>query len=108
MHVRWSSLAAVLVASVLAASASVSAGAAPAAPGRYIVTVRDGVDVEAFARGVGRRDDASVDRVYTHALRGFAGRMSAAGVAALRRDPAVTRVEPDGVAHTTITQTSAP
>ena len=94
----------------MAASAATGAGAAPSAPAsaRYIVTVRDNVDVESFARGVGRRDDSTVDHVYTHALRGFAGRMSAASVASLRSNPGVVRVEADGVAHTTITQTSAP
>jgi subtilisin family serine protease len=74
-----------------------------AIPGRFIVTVRDGVaaPVVAAAHGV------APDYVYTHVLNGFAGSMSEAARAGLLRDARVLRVEQDGIATTSVTQTNA-
>jgi subtilisin family serine protease len=72
-------------------------------PGRFIITVRDGVDPAAVAVVHG----VSPDFVYRHALNGFAGAMSDAARTGLLRDARVLRVEPDGIARTTATQSNA-
>jgi subtilisin family serine protease len=72
-------------------------------PGRFIVTLRDGDNPADVAREYG----VQPDHVYSHALNGFAGAMSEAARGGLMRDARVTNVEPDGIAHTTGTQTSA-
>jgi subtilisin family serine protease len=71
-------------------------------PGRFIVTLREGVSPAAVAAEHGVRPDF----VYTTVLNGFAGAMSDAARDGLLRDARVSRVEPDGVAHTTTTQTN--
>lgn len=70
-------------------------------PGRFIVTVRDGVD----PAGVARAHGVSPDYLYRSALNGFAGSISDAARAGLLRDVRVTRVEPDGIATIVTTQT---
>lgn len=86
-----------------AATLSQAAAAAGIIPGRFIVTVRDGVNPSAVARDHG----VAPDYVYTHALNGFAGAMSDAARDGLLRDARVTRVEPDGIARIVTTQTNA-
>jgi subtilisin family serine protease len=65
-------------------------------PGRFIVTVRDGVNPAAVAAAQGIQPDF----VYTRALNGFAGDISEAARQGLLRDARVTRVEPDGIVTT--------
>lgn len=77
------------------------AGTADVLPGRFIITVRDGVSPAAVARDHG----VSPDYVYTHALNGFAGAMSEAARSGLLQDARVLRVEPDGIARITVIQT---
>jgi len=72
-------------------------------PGRFIVTVRDGVSPAAVAGEHGVRPQF----VYSHALNGFAGSMSDAARDGLLRDARVSRVEPDGVARANTTQSGA-
>jgi subtilisin family serine protease len=72
-------------------------------PGRFIVTVRDGVSPSAVADDHGVRPQF----VYTEALNGFAGAMSDAARNGLLRDARVSRVEPDGVARAVTTQSNA-
>jgi len=62
-------------------------------PGRFIVTVRDGVD----PAGMAAEHGVSADFVYRHALNGFAGAMSDAARNGLLRDGRILRVEPDQV-----------
>jgi subtilisin family serine protease len=77
-----------------------SAGvAAQHIPGRFIVTLREGVNAAAVAREHGVQPDF----VYTAALNGFAGSMADAARAGLLRDFRVTRVEQDGIATTQAT-----
>ena len=83
--------------------ATYSVGSSAVIPGRFIVTLRDGARPAAVARDHG----VAPDFVYTHALNGFAGAMSDAARSGLLRDARVSRVEPDGVAHTTTTQSNA-
>jgi subtilisin family serine protease len=73
--------------------------------GRFIVTLRE----QTNPAGVAREHGIRPDYVYTHALTGFAGRISDAARQGLLRDSRVVRVEPDGIATivTTITQQKA-
>lgn len=81
----------------LAAGApSASAGPGAAAGGRYIVTYQrsaGAVNAETDARE--RRDGFDATRRFHHVVRGFAARLSARQVAALRTDPEVASVTPD-------------
>jgi len=70
-----------------------AAGGPQVIPGRFIITVRDGVDPAAVVRDHG----VAPQFVYRHALNGFAGAMSDAARNGLLRDARVRRVEPDGV-----------
>jgi subtilisin family serine protease len=80
-----------------------AASAQAAIAGRFIVTLRDGVD----ARRVASDHGIAPDYVYANVLNGFAGSMSQAAQAGLLRDVRVQRVEPDGIATTQATQTNA-
>ena len=72
-------------------------------PGRFIITLREGVNAAAVAREHGVQPDF----VYTAALSGFAGSMADAARSGLLRDYRVVRVEQDGIATTTETQSGA-
>ncbi|MFI9813759.1 S8 family serine peptidase [Saccharothrix variisporea] len=86
-------LASVLLAAVLPAAP----GHADARTSAYIVVLADGVATSSVTA-----DHAvTVDHVYSSALRGYSGRMTAATAARLARDPRVVLVQPDGVATTT-------
>jgi subtilisin family serine protease len=80
-----------------------AAAAGDIIPGRFIVTLRDDASPSAVAAAHG----VAPDFVYGHALNGFAGAMSDAARTGLLRDARVLRVEPDGVARTTATQSNA-
>jgi subtilisin family serine protease len=84
-------------------TAEVSAAQAGIIPGHFIVTLREGASPAAVAAEHGVQPAF----VYQHALNGFAGAMSEAARSGLLRDARVLRVEPDGVARTTATQTDA-
>jgi subtilisin family serine protease len=83
--------------------ASFAAGQSAAVPGRFIVTLRDGVSPAAVARDHG----VAPEYVYTRVLNGFAGSMADAARDGLLRDARVARVEPDGIAYASTTQTGA-
>ncbi|MGA1052652.1 MAG: protease inhibitor I9 family protein, partial [Ilumatobacteraceae bacterium] len=85
----------------LAASSAAFAAASPAearGPAQdYIVQMTSPADVDhgvAIARGRG----GVVTHTYRNVLDGFAARLPAAAVDALRRNPRVASIEPDGVA----------
>lgn len=63
--------------------------------GRWIVVYRDGTDARVTSGREAARLGFAADRVFSHAARGFAGRLTSGQVAALRRDPAVLAVVPD-------------
>jgi len=69
-------------------------------PGRFIITVRDGVNASAVAAEHGARPDF----VYSRVLNGFAGPVSEAARSGLMRDARVLRIEPDGIARAVATQ----
>jgi subtilisin family serine protease len=82
---------------------SLAQAGADVIPGRFIVTLREGATPAEVAGAYG----VQPDYVYTHVLNGFAGAMSDAARDGLLRDGRVLRVEPDGVARTTATQSNA-
>jgi subtilisin family serine protease len=107
-------LLAVMAASLLAGLVGVPATAAAPnehanadAAGRFIVTVRDGVDPRATAAEYHRRDGVEIDYVYTAALQGFAGDFSSGALGDLARDARIDQIERDGVVHATTEQTGA-
>lgn len=83
----------------LSAVPSGLAGAAAAAPGRYIVVLDDAVsDPGSVAREHGRRHEVTVSHVYRHALKGYAAAIPAGRLDDIRSDPRVAYVESDAVA----------
>jgi hypothetical protein len=88
-------LPAVLAAAVLGLLALPAVAAAE--PQRSIVVLGAGAgDPAVVAREHGRRFGADVGRVYHTALRGYAAAVPAERLTALRDDPRVAYVEPDG------------
>jgi len=86
--------------------------------GQYVVVLKGeaarwagaaaaGPSVAAVAADLARAHGAVVDRVFEHALAGFAGRMPAAAAAALAADPRVDYVEEDGTARVDTTEAGA-
>ena len=69
-------------------------------PGKYIVVLREGADPRSVAAVLGIRPKT----VYTAAINGFAGELTAGQVTALRHNPAVAYVEPDAEARLQTTQ----
>ncbi len=88
-------------------------------PGQYIVVLKDDAvgaaggapgmakAVEHAAVDLAARFDLNVDRVYGHALNGFATKASAQSVSRLLRDPRVAYVEEDGMSFVDGTQSGA-
>lgn len=64
-------------------------------PGKYIVTLQPTMEAAREAERLVTEADGGVDFVYQHALRGFAARLTPEAVERLRRDPAVSAIEPD-------------
>ena len=79
-----------VVAALVAALVPASAGASPI-EGEYIVVLEDGVDANAVAREHGRRG-AEVFDTYSHALDGYAARLSPPALRAVRADDRVLSV----------------
>src|SRR5215204_1637277 len=77
--------------------------ARPDVAGRFIVTLNERTNPAAVAREHGVRPDY----VYTHALNGFAGKISDAARLGLLRDNRVVRIEADGIATIVTTQSGA-
>jgi subtilisin family serine protease len=100
----------VLVLAALAAAllALPAHGAAPQAADAYIVVLKTGVDSEAVAALHARRYGAAVGFVYRgYALYGYSAEVPGAAINALRADPNVAYVEPDGEMTASATQTGA-
>src|SRR5687767_8584400 len=75
-------------------AAAAPASGSPAA--RRIVVLHDGVDSDAVAKDHGRRHGAEVERVYRHALKGYAAVLNGRAAADIASDPRVDFVELDG------------
>src|SRR5687767_14139962 len=69
--------------------------ASDTAAARHIVVLRDDADSDAVARDHGRRHSAQVERVYRHALKGYAAVLNGRAAAEIARDPRVDYVELD-------------
>ncbi|RCG29534.1 peptidase S8 [Sphaerisporangium album] len=70
--------------------------AAPDPVGDYIVVLKDGTNAASFVRNSLAGSQAiSVDNIYSHALSGYSGKMTAEAAAALAKDPLVQWVQPD-------------
>src|SRR6476620_6845601 len=106
-------LAALLAALALAGLAVAAEGGAASSPstGSYIVVFKSnavqGPSVATATRQIASARGASVSFVYSHALHGFAARMSPTAAAAVARDPRVAYVEADQVMHAVTSQTPA-
>ena len=75
--------------------------AAGTIPGQYIVVLKSDADSAAVAGAHQRSANADVLRVYRRALNGYAARLSAAGLRAVRSDPRVLFVSEDRVVRAT-------
>jgi subtilisin family serine protease len=83
------------VAALVAAAALPGPAASGPAASPYIVVVADGASSQSVAREHARTADADVSHIYAHALRGYAARLTPAGLAAVRSDARVRYVTPD-------------
>ncbi|MCC5947038.1 MAG: S8 family serine peptidase [Nitriliruptoraceae bacterium] len=70
------------------------ASSVDAIPNRYIVTLANGVDVDAVVHEL-RRDGVDVDQVYETLMSGFAGEFDGPQLRALKRDQRVLQIEQD-------------
>lgn len=87
-------VAALAVALPGAAATAATPGSAPAS---YIVVLRDTVsDPGAVAREHARQHGLQLGFTYTHALKGYSALIPASRLGAVRSDPRVSYVEPDG------------
>ncbi|MFN8581174.1 MAG: S8 family serine peptidase [Gemmatimonadaceae bacterium] len=76
---------------------------------RYVVVLQDGVGpVSTVVAAMTATHATAAEFVYTSALKGFAARLSPRSVAALRADPRVRMVEPDGIVTISSTQSPTP
>ncbi|QEV16387.1 S8 family peptidase [Streptomyces alboniger] len=87
----------------------VGAGRADVVKDSYIVTLKTSIgrgEVERRARDLAAGHDGTLGHVYTDALRGFSIRLPEAAAKRLAANPAVARVETDGIARAIETQTN--
>jgi subtilisin len=96
----WSVVGGLLLAATLAGSASLAAGAsgASSASGEYIVVLRPGADRAAAVSGA-RSLGGDVFMEYSHALNGFALRLSENALPGIERNSNVLFVSPDREVH---------
>jgi subtilisin family serine protease len=87
-------LAVAAPAQAAAGEAPIKAGTAKAIPGQYIVVLKDGGNGAAVASANGIRPKF----VYSATIDGFAGSLTQAQLAKVRKDKSVAYVTPDGVA----------
>jgi len=83
--------------------------------GQYIVVfaapkdaaARAAMNIPEIADNLSLRYDATIDRTWSHALQGFAARMSELDARELAADPSVEYVQENGVVHVSATQSGA-
>jgi subtilisin family serine protease len=99
----------VLFAAAVALAAQISVAKPAVTLGRYIVTLSNTVsDPASVAHVHSARFGARITHVYRSALKGYSASLPTALVAALRVDPRVAAVEPDGIMRADATQSGAP
>jgi subtilisin family serine protease len=84
-----------LLFAALVTLALVPAASAGVIRGQYVVVLKQSVDVESVAAEHARRAGADVFHTYTRALKGYAARLSPAGLARVRADSRVLLVSQD-------------
>jgi aqualysin 1 len=98
---------AVAVALLIAALIPASAAAVPSVKDRYIVVLKDSADSAAVAKEHGNKYGVEDRIVYGSAIEGYAGKIPPGQLDAIKSDPRVAYVEPDGVAYETDVQSGA-
>ena len=92
-----------------AEAALVAVPGAEVVPDSYIVVLKPARDaVAGQVRALAGKHSARVAATYSHALRGFAGTMTAAQARRMAADPAVAYVQPDVVHRASETQANPP
>jgi subtilisin len=86
---------AVLLVAGIAALAAPAAGAASPIPGQYVVVLKDAADQRAVVAEHRRSANARVLGSYGHAIKGYAARLSDAGLRRVEADPRVDYVVQD-------------
>ena len=86
-----------LVCALVASLVTAGSATAGTIPGQYIVVLESEADSGAIAKAHARSANADVLHVYDRALNGYAARLSAAGLRAVRSDPRVAFVSEDRV-----------
>lgn len=78
-------------------------------PDQYIITLADSVrDVPGAARSLTAAANGRLGFIYVRALRGFSATLSKGTATAMARNPRVRRIEPDGIASISETQSAPP
>ncbi|HEV3407366.1 MAG TPA: S8 family serine peptidase [Gaiellaceae bacterium] len=90
-----------LVCALVVSLVSAGSAAAGTIPGQYIVVLESDADSGAIAKAHARSANADVSHVYRRALNGYAARLSAAGLKAVRSDPRVAFVSEDRAVRAT-------
>jgi aqualysin 1 len=96
-----------LLAALIALGVPAAASAAPSVKDRYIVVLKDSADSSTVAADHARRYGVQDRVVYGSAIEGYAGKVPPGKLDALKSDPRVAYVEPDGIVQATTTQTGA-
>jgi subtilisin len=90
---------------VLLASAAGSGASSETISGQYIVVLKDGTDLATAVEQHKKKYGAEVGYVYKHALKGYAAKLSASALTALRADRAVLSITDDSEFHAASTCT---
>ena len=95
-------------AAIIALSLPLAPTALAASARDYIIVLKDGTRApNAVASAHSQRYGAEANRVYSHALKGYAARLDAVQLKSLRADASVDYVVPDGMASIDTTQAGA-
>ena len=77
--------------------------------GAYIVVFKDAVaDVDNEVNDLGKKNAVKANFIYKYALKGFAGKLTAAQLQVLQSDSRVDYIEQDQIAHINAVQTNPP
>jgi subtilisin family serine protease len=81
---------------------------AAASTGEYIVVLKQDVNADSVAHEHAKQHGFRPDFIYSHALKGYAAKLSATALARIKQDPQVDYVEADGVVGIDTTQPGPP